>query len=79
VQITAGIGRYLNRRLNERKAYLYREQFPTGGDKGALTTSETFSAIVPAGPIKQGLSPDKVTLVYYPVIVAPKLGELSLL
>jgi hypothetical protein len=39
VQITAGIGPYLNRRLNERKAWLYREQFPTRGDKGARAQS----------------------------------------
>jgi hypothetical protein len=39
VQITAGIGPYLDRLLNERKAYLYREQFPTRGDKGARAHS----------------------------------------
>ena len=39
IQITAGIGPYLNRRLHERKAYLFREQFPTRGDKGARAQS----------------------------------------
>jgi hypothetical protein len=39
VQITSGVGPYLNRRLNERKAYVAREQFPTRGDKGARAQS----------------------------------------
>jgi hypothetical protein len=33
VQITSGVGPYLNRRLSERKAYLYREGFPTRGER----------------------------------------------
>jgi predicted phage terminase large subunit-like protein len=39
VQITSGVGPYLNRRLNERRAYVTREQFPTRGDKGARAQS----------------------------------------
>jgi predicted phage terminase large subunit-like protein len=39
VQITSGVGPYLNRRLHERKAYVAREQFPTRGDKGARAQS----------------------------------------
>jgi predicted phage terminase large subunit-like protein len=38
-QITSGIGPYLTRRLAERKAVLYRQQFPTRGDKGTRAQS----------------------------------------
>jgi predicted phage terminase large subunit-like protein len=39
IQITSGIGPYLDRRLRERKAWLGREQFPTRGDKAIRAAS----------------------------------------
>jgi predicted phage terminase large subunit-like protein len=39
IQITSGIGPYLDKRLIERKAWLYRKQFPTRGDKAARASS----------------------------------------
>jgi predicted phage terminase large subunit-like protein len=39
IQITSGIGPYLDRRLRERKAWLGREQFPTRGDKATRAAS----------------------------------------
>ncbi|MHB8272832.1 phage terminase large subunit [Bradyrhizobium sp.] len=38
-QIRAGIGPYLDRRQRERKAYCYRETFPTRGDKSVRAQS----------------------------------------
>jgi predicted phage terminase large subunit-like protein len=38
-QISAGIGPALDRRCQERKAYIYREQFPTRGDKAVRAQS----------------------------------------
>ena len=38
-QIRAGIGPYLDRRQKERKAYCYRETFPTRGDKSVRAQS----------------------------------------
>jgi predicted phage terminase large subunit-like protein len=38
-QITSGVGPYLDRRQRERKAYCYREQFPTRGDKAVKAQS----------------------------------------
>lgn len=38
-QIRAGIGPYLDRRQRERKAYCYRETFPTRGDKSIRAQS----------------------------------------
>jgi predicted phage terminase large subunit-like protein len=39
VQITSGIGPYLDRRAIERRAYVQREQFPTRGDKATRAAS----------------------------------------
>jgi predicted phage terminase large subunit-like protein len=39
VQITSGIGPYLDRRSIERRAYVQREQFPTRGDKATRAAS----------------------------------------
>ncbi len=38
-QIRAGVGPFLERRMRERKAYVYREQFPTRGDKAVRAQS----------------------------------------
>lgn len=38
-QIRSGIGPFLNRRQRERKAYVFREQFPTRGDKAIRAQS----------------------------------------
>lgn len=38
-QIRAGIGPFLERRLRERRAFVYREQFPTRGDKAVRAQS----------------------------------------
>ena len=38
-QISAGIGPALDRRCRERQAYIYREQFPTRGDKAVRAQS----------------------------------------
>src|SRR5512132_4154721 len=38
-QISAGVGPALDRRQRERKAYCYREQFPTRGDKAVRAQS----------------------------------------
>src|SRR4029077_2808771 len=38
-QIKARIGRFLDRRMRERKAYVYRQQFPTRGDKAVRAQS----------------------------------------
>jgi predicted phage terminase large subunit-like protein len=39
VQITAGIGPFLERRMRERKAYVARQQFPVRGDKAQRAQS----------------------------------------
>ncbi len=39
VQITSGVGPFLEQRARERKAYCAREQFPTRGDKGIRAQS----------------------------------------
>jgi predicted phage terminase large subunit-like protein len=38
-QIRSGIGPFLDRRMRERKAYVFREQFPTRGDKAIRAQS----------------------------------------
>jgi len=38
-QISAGVGPALDKRQRERKAYVYREQFPTRGDKAVRAQS----------------------------------------
>jgi predicted phage terminase large subunit-like protein len=38
-QIRAGVGPFLERRMRERKAYVYRRQFPTRGDKAVRAQS----------------------------------------
>jgi hypothetical protein len=38
-QIKAGVGPFLERRLKERQAFVYRQQFPTRGDKGVRAQS----------------------------------------
>jgi predicted phage terminase large subunit-like protein len=38
-QISAGVGPALERRCRERQAYIYREQFPTRGDKAVRAQS----------------------------------------
>jgi predicted phage terminase large subunit-like protein len=38
-QINAGVGPFLDRRQSERKAYCYRDQFPTRGDKAVRAQS----------------------------------------
>lgn len=38
-QIRAGVGPFLERRMRERKAYVYREMFPTRGDKAVRAQS----------------------------------------
>ena len=38
-QISAGIGPFLDQRTRERQAYVYREQFPTRGDKARRAQS----------------------------------------
>ena len=38
-QITSGVGPYIDRRQRERKAFVYREQFPTRGDKAVRAQS----------------------------------------
>lgn len=38
-QIRAGVGPFLNKRMVEKKAYVYREQFPTRGDKAVRAQS----------------------------------------
>src|SRR5262249_20157036 len=38
-QISAGVGPALDKRQRERKAYCYREQFPTKGDKAVRAQS----------------------------------------
>jgi predicted phage terminase large subunit-like protein len=38
-QIKAGVGPFLERRMRERQAYVYREQFPTRGDKARRAQS----------------------------------------
>jgi predicted phage terminase large subunit-like protein len=38
-QITSGVGPYIDRRQRERKALVYREQFPTRGDKAVRAQS----------------------------------------
>jgi predicted phage terminase large subunit-like protein len=38
-QIRAGVGPFLEKRMRERKAYVYREQFPTRGDKAVRAQS----------------------------------------
>src|SRR5262249_43995337 len=38
-QIRASIGPFLDQRARERKAYVYREQFPTRGDKARRAQS----------------------------------------
>lgn len=38
-QIKAGVGPFLEKRARERKAYVYREQFPTRGDKAVRAQS----------------------------------------
>jgi predicted phage terminase large subunit-like protein len=38
-QIKAGVGPFLERRMRERQAYTYREQFPTRGDKATRAQS----------------------------------------
>src|SRR6476660_728921 len=38
-QITSGVGPYIDRRQRERKAFCYREQFPTRGDKAVRAQS----------------------------------------
>jgi predicted phage terminase large subunit-like protein len=38
-QIRSGVGPFLDRRMRERKAYVYREQFPTRGDKAVRAQS----------------------------------------
>lgn len=38
-QITSGVGPYIDRRQRERQAFVYREQFPTRGDKAIRAQS----------------------------------------
>lgn len=38
-QIRAGVGPFLDRRMRERQAYVFREQFPTRGDKAVRAQS----------------------------------------
>lgn len=38
-QIKSGVGPFLTKRMNERNAYVYREQFPTRGDKAIRAQS----------------------------------------
>lgn len=38
-QIRAGVGPFLTKRMSERKAYVYREMFPTRGDKAVRAQS----------------------------------------
>jgi len=38
-QIRSGVGPFLDRRQRERKAYVFREQFPTRGDKAVRAQS----------------------------------------
>ena len=38
-QIRSGVGPYIDRRQRERKAYVYRELFPTRGDKAVRAQS----------------------------------------
>ncbi len=38
-QIKAGVGPFLDRRMRDRKAYVWREQFPTRGDKAVRAQS----------------------------------------
>lgn len=59
-QIKAAIGPFLERRLRERKAYVYRQQFPTRGDK-AVRAQSIRGRMAMDGlyvPISQGWYPD---------------------
>jgi predicted phage terminase large subunit-like protein len=69
VQITSGVGPYLERRLRERKPDYHREQFPTRGDKGARAQSirarmATNGLYVPVG--KSWYEPFRSELLAFP-------------